>query len=162
MDSYAICSGESCKAKNITQTYYAFELVQTPTYGFIKVAALVFFRRIFCVKGSRDWFNTTTLVMIVVIVLWTVAFEVLAASQCGTHPSALWSGSTKYFEYCSIALPYLLSFSVSDFITDVMILIVPIPMIWSLKINLGPFGFRRLGCLDCENGQHHLHSQPCA
>ena len=118
------------------QTFYAFELVQTPAYGFIKLAALLFFRRIFCVKGSRDWFNITTLVMIVIIALWALAFELLAASQCRTHPSALWSGSTKYFEYCSVALPYLLSFSISDFITDLMIILVPIPSIWLLNMNV--------------------------
>ena len=75
--------------------------------------------------------------MIVVIVLWTLAFEILAASRCSTHPSALWSGSTDYFEYCSIALSYLLSFSISDFITDLMILVVPIPRIWLLHLNVG-------------------------
>lgn len=77
-----------------------------------------------------------TLVMIVIITLWTVAFEILAASQCRTHPSALWSGSTKYFEYCGVALHYLLGFSISDFITDLMILLLPIPRIWMLNMDV--------------------------
>lgn len=130
-------AGNNTKNSGVGWTDYGFELVQTPTYGFIKLAALLFFRRIFCIKGSRDRFYITTLMMIVVIVLWTVAFEVLAASRCGTHPSALWSGSTNYFKYCSVALPYLLSFSISDFITDLMILLVPIPRIWLLKMSIG-------------------------
>lgn len=137
MDGYVDHPDFFYNAKNIAQTDYGFELVQTPAYGFIKAAALVFFRRIFCVKGNRDWFNITTLLMIVVIVLWTVAFEILAASRCRTHPSALWSGSRNYFEYCSIALPYLLSYSISDFVTDLMILLVPIPRIWLLNMNVG-------------------------
>ena len=74
--------------------------------------------------------------MIVIITLWTVAFEILAASQCSTHPSALWSGSTKYFEYCGVALHYLLGFSISDFITDLLILLLPIPKIWMLNMNI--------------------------
>ena len=75
--------------------------------------------------------------MIVIMILWTLTFEILAASQCRTRPSSLWSGSTNYFKYCSVALSYLLSFSISDFITDLMILLVPMPRIWLLKMGVG-------------------------
>ena len=64
--------------------------------------------------------------MIVIIVLWIIAFTVGNATQCGTHLSASWSGPTQFFQYCSGALSVMFGFAITDFLTDIIIIIIPL------------------------------------
>lgn len=68
------------------------------------------------------------------VILWLVVYQFLTGFQCGTHFSALWDGT--YLEYCVISFPYLYGFAVSDFVLDIWIVALPIPLILRLNMPL--------------------------
>ena len=72
-------------------------------------------------------FSIVTIVSIVIVCLWLVTFELLAGLQCGTHFTALWDGT--YDEYCTISFAFLYGLAISDFLLDVWILALPIPVV---------------------------------
>lgn len=111
------------------QLYMAFDWFSMATLGCIKLSALFFYHRIFCVgHSSRSVFRRLILVSVIVIVLWTCAFMILTGLQCGTHFSALWINAD-YKKYCHISYPYLLGFAISDFLLDLWIICLPIPQV---------------------------------
>ena len=67
--------------------------------------------------------------MVILVALWTIAFEIVAGVQCGDKPWAAWTGSKNYFKYCTRAFPYLLGFAISDFLTDLIIVLLPLPKV---------------------------------
>lgn len=96
------------------------------------MSALLFYRRVFCTGlnvYNTLWFNIATMATLVIVACWLVTFEFLAGFECGTHFSALWDGT--YAEYCSISFPYLYGLAVSDFLLDVWILVLPMPIVCS-------------------------------
>ena len=97
-----------------------------------KLSALFFYRRIFCGKDiTGSWLGIAILALIMTVAIWLVIFQLLTGFQCGTHFSALWDGS--YVQYCTISGPFLEGLSISDFLLDVIIIILPIPRI--LRLN---------------------------
>ena len=99
------------------------------TLAFTKLSVLFFYRRVFCTGHQVQWFNIATIVTMVIVFCWLVAFQFLAGFECGTHFSALWDGT--YEKYCSISFPYLYGLAISDFLLDIWILIMPIPIVCS-------------------------------
>ena len=109
--------------------YITLDLLSTATLGCIKIGALLFFRRIFCVSGRRTYFNYITLATILIVTLWTIGFIILAPLQCGSHFSALWTGKADYARYCTHTWQYLLGFTISDFLLDLWIICLPLPQV---------------------------------
>ncbi|MCJ1432699.1 hypothetical protein MMC27_002056 [Xylographa pallens] len=103
------------------------------TLAFTKLSALFFYRRIFCVGNYMRYFNLATIFSIVTVGFWLVTFEFLAGFECGTHFAALWDGA--YAQYCTLSFPYLYGLAVSDFLLDIWILALPIPVILRLHTN---------------------------
>jgi len=120
---------------------FAIQILQVIGLAIIKISALAFYRRIFCsIKPSP--LNTIIWVLIFVCVAWGIAFVGFYAGACGSHPSAQWSGTIEFLEYCIDLDPkFEKGFAASDFILDTLVLIVPIPSVWNLKISTG----RRIG-----------------
>ena len=114
----------------LVQLYAAFDLFSTTTLGCTKVGAVLFFRRIFCTMARKSFFSYLTLITIIVVALWTAAFDILTGLACGTHFSALWTGPRDYDRYCrKTSWRFLLSLSVSDFLLDIWILALPLPRV---------------------------------
>ena len=107
---------------------YTIFLLHTLAQGFIKLSVIIFYRRIFCV-GKQPWFSTATVAMVVVVSVWTVAFFFANAFSCRTNFSAYWSPLEVLQTRCINTLQELLAFAISDFITDILILCMPIPMV---------------------------------
>ncbi|KAF4631663.1 hypothetical protein G7Y89_g6466 [Cudoniella acicularis] len=116
------------------QLYFAIGVLLSFTLAFTKMSALFFYRRVFCTGHNGHWFNIATIATIVIVACWLVTFEFLAGFECGTHFSALWDGT--YEECCSISFPYLYGLAISDFLLDVWILVLPIPVI--LRLHMTP------------------------
>jgi len=116
-----------------SKLYIAFDIFLILSLGCIKLSALFFYHRIFCVSGRRQLFRNIIVCSVVVTALWTIAFVLLTCLQCGTHFSALWAVRAIKIQYCHISYPYLLSFAISDFILDFWIIVLPLPQIWKIK-----------------------------
>lgn len=111
--------------------FLAFDTFSVFTMGFTKISALFFYRRIFCVTSRTEMFGYATIISIVVISLWTVAFVILTFFLCGTHIWAMWTPSIK-LQDCGMDYPILQGLSISDIILDVWVLLLPIPKVGSL------------------------------
>ena len=103
----------------------AWDILSTCALACIKISAIFFYRRIFCVSGNKTYFSIATLATAIIVSLWLVTFLLLTGFQCGSHFSALWNGS--YVKYCTVSFPFLYGLVISDFLLDVWILALPVP-----------------------------------
>jgi hypothetical protein len=100
--------------------------------GFSKLSVLFFYRRIFYVYPRFLLANT---VLIFIVGAWAVSFFFTTLFQCKS-PNTLWTT----FEFarvdCVDTLPFYYAVSISGFITDLAILISPLPVIHQLQMPL--------------------------
>lgn len=55
---------------------------------------------------------------------------VMNAVQCGSHIPTLWTSRVEdYLEYCIFVFPFLVGFAISNFLLDLLILVLPIPKV---------------------------------
>ncbi|KAI1773035.1 hypothetical protein F4818DRAFT_131335 [Hypoxylon cercidicola] len=112
--------------------FFAFMLTQAVAFGLAKLSILYFYRRIFF---SRT-FKTLTTVMIVIVAIWTIGFFVAYLFRCGTNFWALWAPLMYLVEYCYDSKPLFYSLAISDVITDVVILSLPLFWVWRLQTTI--------------------------
>ncbi len=117
------------------------------TFGIIKLSVLLLYRRLFV----GPIFHRYSLAMCVVIVLWSLSFFFAFAFECGTDIAHSWTSVTTIKAYCDNTNALTLGFVVSDVITDFMILIIPLPIVWRLQMStahkIGLTGVFLLGLL---------------
>lgn len=103
------------------------------TLGMTKLAALFFYRRVFCTKyhPGRDPFSIATWAMIGLVVAWLITFITFSWTICG--------GSRNVIEefhqpksVCLLVYSYFESVSITDFILDVFIIFMVFPKVRSL------------------------------
>ena len=94
--------------------------------GFMKLSFLFFYDRIFTVnrKSAFSWLLTGT---IMIVSVWTCTFFFGTVFQCGTKFGALWGEADA--GNCMNTLQATLAFCISDSVTDVIIIIIPIPLV---------------------------------
>ena len=108
--------------------------------GLIKLSMVFLYRRIFQVEPIFDFYSIG---LIILLALWTLGFLFARIFHCGTKPSALWSSFESLNKYCKAATPVSNGFVISDIITDLMVLISPMPIIWNMRLPV----LKRLGVL---------------
>ena len=132
------------------QVEWAFQMMQVLALGCIKLSFLFFYRRVF-VNRSSSWFSKATMAMIVIIVIWTVSFFFALLLACKGNWSAWWGSVVDLATKCVQTLQLELALVTSDFITDVLIMILPIPMVNSPD----PANILRVDHIDL--GPSHAH-----
>lgn len=103
----------------------------TLTFGIIKMSVLLLYRRLLV----GPLFNRYSLAMCFVIALWSLSFFFAFAFQCGTDIAHWWTSAATIKAYCDNTNAVNLGFVISDVITDFMILIIPIPIVWGLQMS---------------------------
>ncbi|KAG5982345.1 hypothetical protein E4U55_002036 [Claviceps digitariae] len=127
----------------------ALNLSSIVCLGSVKASALFFYKRIFCVAGRKAALNVIIITLLVIVACWVVTFEILLAFQCGTHFSAPWDGTQ--LKYCTMSYPVLQAQAVSDFLLDVLVLIMPMYPVtqlhttWTRKVAI--VGIFLLACI---------------
>ncbi|CAF9943701.1 MAG: hypothetical protein ALECFALPRED_000975 [Alectoria fallacina] len=109
------------------------ELIQVPALGCIKLSFLLLYRRVFTNRVSRR-FSWANWFMIAVIVAWMIGYFFTLLFLCGTNFKAYWTSSSTERDDCLPTKPVHLGYAVSDVITDVLTILVPIPEIWKLHL----------------------------
>ena len=99
----------------------------TLAYGFIKLSVTFFYRRIFVAK-RWSIFDIVTKITIVLTVLWTLAFFLISIAGCGKNISYNWGPLEDEYR-CITGLPELEALMISDFITDLFVLLLPFPLV---------------------------------
>lgn len=104
-----------------------------PAMGLIKASFLLFYKRLFSPE-PRSLTNRMLNGSIAFIILWTLGFLFTHLFECGTVFEAIWGDAMLYFKYC-IDIPYLLfAYCLTDLVTDVAILLFPVPLVRSFVI----------------------------
>jgi hypothetical protein len=97
-------------------------------YGFIKLSLVFFYRRLFVVlKWSA--FDIISLAYIAIIIMWTLAFFFLFLFMCKTKIYLHWAPLSETEDQCGDPLAPELGLVISDLITDIMILTLPMPIV---------------------------------
>ena len=102
--------------------------MQILAMGFIKLSFIFFFRRIF-VTGGTNVFRTISSIMIVLVIAWMLSFFFWFCFSCGIHFSSRWTTLNSLHQDCSTDVKSDLALAISDFLTDVLVLTLPIPMV---------------------------------
>lgn len=118
------------KEFDIVKLLFAYYLVMSLAFGVIKLSVLFLYRRIFIGRT----FNRYSLALIFIISLWTLAFFFATAFQCGTNITAWWTSTKTIKQYCVDTNSLELVFAVLDCFFDFMILIIPLPILYSLQL----------------------------
>ena len=108
------------------QIEWAVQLMQYLQLLFVKVSFIVFFRRIFNSTGFSSKFGIATAGMMVLITAWSIALVLTTLFACKGNPAAWWSDQAA--EKC-LGLNLEIAFVLSDCIIDVMIIVMPLPMV---------------------------------
>jgi hypothetical protein len=101
------------------------QIITIPALGAVKLSALFFYYRIFCPHKN----GPTRLVIfsvILIVILWTLFNLCVAVFACGTNVKLFFGGPSAK---CINILLWLYTLSITDLITDVMVLVLPIPLV---------------------------------
>ncbi|KAF2713983.1 hypothetical protein K504DRAFT_498779 [Pleomassaria siparia CBS 279.74] len=113
----------------------------------IKVSCLLFYKFVFVYEKWHFWDprNIFMNLVIISIVLWDLGFSFTLIFSCKGHVSTYWGTKTskELTAKCINPFIYMYALSIADFITDGIILLIPIPMIWKLHLPIG----RKLGVM---------------
>ena len=113
---------------HVEQIQYAFILLMVLAFGCIKLSIAFFYRRLF-MTARNTLFDWATKLAIAVVVLWTVAFFFGFIFDCGTHFSSNWGSVEDEIVNCGDSTNLDNGLVVSDLITDVIILCLPLPVV---------------------------------
>ncbi|TGO59603.1 hypothetical protein BOTNAR_0159g00020 [Botryotinia narcissicola] len=113
---------------------FAFQFLQCFAFCFIKTSIVFFVRRIF-VTHTNSVMNWASIGLIGVIVLWSVSFLMALIFGCGKNVAIHWAPLEELVASgCDGITPEKANL-ISDPILDFLILLFPIPSIWSLKMS---------------------------
>jgi hypothetical protein len=114
------------------QITWAFELIQIPALGLVKLSFTYFYRRVFCTgTGPARIVEYVTVALIWIIVAWTTSFFFAFLFISDVNFAAWWTSIKTVKKYCGKFLELQLGYSMSDFITAVIVFVLPLPtIIW--------------------------------
>ncbi|OJJ77060.1 hypothetical protein ASPBRDRAFT_224665 [Aspergillus brasiliensis CBS 101740] len=121
----------------LLQIQYFADIVTVLAFGFTKLSILYFYRSIFCSRRTiRTAFHYVTMFMIALVSVWTIVFGFGTIFLCGAHPENAWGTIAVVTTECSLQVPLVEAYAISDFIMDVIIWLLPLPRIWLLNISV--------------------------
>ncbi|KAI0967859.1 plasma membrane protein Pth11-like protein [Xylaria arbuscula] len=127
------------KTRQITIIYkiqWAYGLMLPLALGCIKASFLFFYLRIFAVGKESGNFRLIT-GLIILVATWALAFFFAALFECRLNFWAIWGSTSDILMQCTLIEHIVLALCISDFITDLIIIVIPIPLIWRLNLSTG-------------------------
>ena len=109
---------------------YAFLCIFAPANGLVKISVLLLYRRIFVVQKNnwKDPRNAFFLAMVAIIFAWATASTLVFVFFCRGH-FEWWFNLMIAGEKCLDGMKFAYQYAISDFITDVLIILIPIPFV---------------------------------
>ncbi len=115
---------------------YAVELTYCVLITTTKFSILLFYRRVFVNQSTSLHFRIAWHAILVWTFFWGFSTFFAAAFQCDP-PSYYWSKYTHKSHGSCLNLTVLLVVTAStNIVTDVALLILPMPVVWNLKVEL--------------------------
>ncbi|KAH7018389.1 uncharacterized protein B0I36DRAFT_368412 [Microdochium trichocladiopsis] len=116
------------------QLEFATQLLSVLSLVFTKLSIIWFYRRIF--RG--DIFDLVTKALIAIVICWGIAFFFASLFEC--YPiQQIWLslyGTPEHDLYCYQYLPMFYATSITNMLIDVLILVTPVPKIWTLRMPM--------------------------
>lgn len=97
-------------------------------YGFIKLSIISFYRRLFVTRKGTI-FDHIMKLMGVLVLLWTVTFILMVVFACNTTFWANWGSTAAQLQHCPIGFTSEYGLAISDFILDIVIILMPLPQV---------------------------------
>lgn len=120
---------------NPSKCEWAVFVLQIPALGLIKLSFLCFLRRIFQTRAQlKTVFGIVLQGTIAVVSLWMVAFFFSWLFVCRGNFAAWWGPFLGQLQACPGAFMLLESTVISDFILDLVVVLLPLPMIYRLSL----------------------------
>ena len=124
----------------LLQIEYAAFMMQPLALGSTKLSFVFFYRRIFLSGRSETAtataFNIATLSTIGIATAWMISFFFTYVFVCGSHPAVYWESTKASSAHCFKTRVALDGFAISDFLTDLIVLVLPIPMVGYSYVKL--------------------------
>ncbi|KAI1379310.1 plasma membrane protein Pth11-like protein [Hypoxylon crocopeplum] len=118
----------------VAQLQWSFDLMVPLALGCVKASFLFFYQRIFAVD-NKSVINYLLVGLIVLVFAWSAAFVVAFLFQCKLNFFAIWDSAMDLINYCNGSMNLALSLCITDFIFDIIIIVLPIPLIWRLNLS---------------------------
>ncbi|KAK4201297.1 hypothetical protein QBC40DRAFT_278555 [Triangularia verruculosa] len=109
----------------------SYLLIGVVALGLIKLSVCFLYWHLF----STVMFRRFLIFWMVALVLWTLAFVLAGLLECGTHLTAIFGTPEEYYRYCQAAMPSGFGMVASDILTDIITVLIPIPVIMKLQMN---------------------------
>ncbi|EED13067.1 conserved hypothetical protein [Talaromyces stipitatus ATCC 10500] len=103
--------------------------------GFLKLSIICLYRRIFVSVLCGSIFDWITIAALVIVAAWMVTFVVATTLTCGVHVAVKWGNLADKNQYCGMDLDIGNAFVISDSVTNLLIWLMPMPMIWRLHMS---------------------------
>ena len=105
--------------------------MEKPALGCIKLSLIIWYRKIF--RGRR--FNIASWIAGAIVLIWAVSFFIAQVFAC-RPVHIIYTGTIKEFlTQCIDTVAMLEAFAITDVLTDIMVLSLPLPMVWSLQMS---------------------------
>ena len=111
------------------KNFYAYETIYTVAIFLAKMSILLFYSRIFKERKFLIALRTT----FALVIGWFVAVEIVVLAEC-RPVAALWD-PTITGGYCIDIHNFLMGAGIPNVILNVIVLLLPMPMIWTLEIE---------------------------
>ncbi|RAK95743.1 uncharacterized protein BO80DRAFT_497545 [Aspergillus ibericus CBS 121593] len=110
----------------------ALQLLEILSLGLIKLCFFTLWKRVFITHPIRHLCS----ILIITILLWMIAFLLATIFQCGTHVSRIWMDAdpTTTASCTNGGTTQLTIYALTDLITNILITLIPVPIIWSLRM----------------------------
>ncbi|KAK6953910.1 hypothetical protein Daesc_003872 [Daldinia eschscholtzii] len=123
---------EPSDLENTAQKYkYIFQVIEKPAFGLIKLSLIFLWKRLF--KPAK-YFSAVCWVMIVITSGWSLSFFFATLFQCGTKWKFNVADVKTFRNECNSSPSMIAAFTGLDLLTDVIIMFMPVPLIWGLRM----------------------------
>ncbi|PVH96615.1 hypothetical protein DM02DRAFT_534841 [Periconia macrospinosa] len=143
--------------KTPTQFHFSLWLMAIACVGMIKISVLLLYRRLFF---AERLFYIYVTCLCVLVALWALGFFFARIFMCGAEVSLFWNGFAVYRQKC-VVYPISNGFGISDIITDGLVVLSPIPIVWRLRLpklqRAGVVGVFALGFLSDAPRTNPIH-----
>ncbi|KAI0096821.1 hypothetical protein F4776DRAFT_658606 [Hypoxylon sp. NC0597] len=115
---------------------FAIQILTAFAHGCVKSSIIFFSRRIFVSRRGSP-FDWASRILIISSIAWSIACLGTVIFSCGKNVSLRWAPvQSMDASRCDVSKPQE-ALIISDFILDIMIIILPIPSVWSLNMSWG-------------------------
>ncbi|KAK4170120.1 hypothetical protein QBC43DRAFT_679 [Cladorrhinum sp. PSN259] len=121
-------NGRLNRAKHSELSYL---LIGITALGLVKLSVTFLYWHLF----ARVMFRRFLIFWMIIVTTWAVAFVMAGLLECGRHLKAIFGEPQEYLDHCGSAMPSGYAMVASDILTDFVTLVIPIPVILTIKMS---------------------------